>query len=888
MYTGIDDNVAVAEAGGVATTASETAGAREAGVAEHLAPLTGGQWAMWRWIGLRGAGFPADDVLRFALPNCEAADNLLRDEDAEAEARAHVLRSLSEALDALKLEGRWEEEGARSALVKMIREVKKGKTPKAGVAPAAVDEAVGHWVAARERVEASRAEFREAFEEGAEHVSAAVREVASDALFREAVAWQNRHALRGSIGALLEMSPEEAGSRKSDRRRREELIASYVQRYCTKNDTIGFFGPVGWAKLVPHDVLADVRPGARLLAERNVYFEPWCIDALITRLVKDKALRPWLVPHRSPTIDVRGDTLYRPPRGPVKISKREALLIGACAQGRTAREVARELVAAAPEELPNEEAVFYLLSDLSNKGLISWGLDLPITLRPEVSLRRLLERIEDEELRARALEPLEQLEEARRRVAEAAGDSEKLDRAIGELEATFKRLTGVNPTRSGGELYAGRTLVFEDCRRDIEVEFGPEFVDSLSAPLSLLLTAARWFTYQVSEICRAIFDEMYRGLVISSGSATVEFVQLWSQVRPLMESSSKPPVDELLARFQRLWADILRVPEGQGRVEYTSDELRERVHATFDAPHAGWNYARQHSPDLMIAAESAEALRRGDYHFVLGEMHMGANTLSFPVFLAQHPAPEELERGIAHDFTVPRLIPILTKHFAPEQTARVFYALFSPDDVHIEFAPVAPDGTRPTRVPVGSLVVERKAGRLVVRTRDGGMQFDLLAAFGTNLSDLVVDYLKILTPARHTPRVTIDRLVACREAWRFKTPELSFAFVKDETERFIAARRWARANGLPRFMFAKVPVEKKPFFLDMDSQLFVELFARTVRRSVEAGFDDATFTLSEMVPDFNHTWLPDAEGRRYTCELRSVAVDLGPGPHDPSENTDTD
>jgi hypothetical protein len=29
-------------------------------------------------------------------------------------------------------------------------------------------------------------------------------------------------------------------------RRREEVIASYWQRYCSKNDTIGFFGPLGW------------------------------------------------------------------------------------------------------------------------------------------------------------------------------------------------------------------------------------------------------------------------------------------------------------------------------------------------------------------------------------------------------------------------------------------------------------------------------------------------------------------------------------------------------------------------------------------------------------------------------------------------------------------
>jgi hypothetical protein len=877
MYNELDNDLGSIGSGGAAAVApaEDSKGVHVSGVADHLAPLPGSRWALWRWVAVRGAGFPAEDVLRLALPGCETADRLLQDENAEARARQQVLDALGEALDALKREGRWDDVSLRSAVIKSIHEVKKGKTPKSGGAFASVDEAVERWSAARARVEASRAHYRETFENGVAQVSEAVREIAKDDKFREAIIWQNRHALRGSISALLDMTPDEAASRKSNRRRREELVAGYVQRYCTKNDTIGFFGPVGWARLVPRGERVRVRPGAGLLAERNIYFEPWGIDVIATRLAKDKALRPWLIPHRTPIIDVCGNTLYRPPRSPLKISTREALAIKACALGRTAREVARELVRTAPEELPNEEAVFQLLAALSNKGIISWGLDVPITLRPEVTLRRLLERIEDEELRARVLEPLDRLEEARREVAAAAGDSEKLEHAMGELESTFTGLTGVNSTRSGGELYAGRTLVYEDCRRDIEVEFGPELVESLAPPLSLLLASARWFTYQVAEVCRDIFENLYRGLILASGSATVEFVQLWSQIRPLMQSDSKPPIDELLARFQKLWAGVLNVPEGQRRIQYTSDELRARVLSIFDAPRAGWNAARHHSPDVMIAAESVDAIKRGDYQFVLGEMHMGANTLSFPVFVQQHPAPEDLSRGVSHDIPAPRLIPIITKHFAPEQTARVFFTLFTPDDIHLEFAPAAPDGVRTKTLPVGSLVVERSEGRLVVRTRDGAMQFDLLETFSTNLSDLVVDYLKILTPAKHTPRITIDRLVVCREAWRFKAPELSFAFVKDEAERFIAARRWALDNGLPRFMFAKVPVEKKPFFLDMNSQLYVESFARTVRRSVEAGLTDAPLTLSEMIPDFKHTWLPDAEGRRYTCELRTVAVDLG-------------
>ena len=44
----------------------------------------------------------------------------------------------------------------------------------------------------------------------------------------------------------------------------------------------------------------------------------------------------------------------------------------------------------------------------------------------------------------------------------------------------------------------------------------------------------------------------------------------------------------------------------------------------------------------MIAAASPQAIREGHYQFVMGELHMAANTLSSSLFVAQHPTPDEL------------------------------------------------------------------------------------------------------------------------------------------------------------------------------------------------------------------------------------------------------
>ena len=66
--------------------------------------------------------------------------------------------------------------------------------------------------------------------------------VARDPAFREAVAWQSRESLARAVDKLGAGAP---GS-PSRRRRWTDVVASYWQRYCSKNDTIGFFGPLAW------------------------------------------------------------------------------------------------------------------------------------------------------------------------------------------------------------------------------------------------------------------------------------------------------------------------------------------------------------------------------------------------------------------------------------------------------------------------------------------------------------------------------------------------------------------------------------------------------------------------------------------------------------------
>lgn len=100
-------------------------------------------------------------------------------------------------------------------------------------------------------------------------------EVARDPAFREAVAWQSREARASGVDKLA----VDARASVSRRRRQEEVVASYWQRYCGKNDTIGFFGPLAWGRFAREARGLIVRSSS-LLRERVVHVEVWAVEAV--------------------------------------------------------------------------------------------------------------------------------------------------------------------------------------------------------------------------------------------------------------------------------------------------------------------------------------------------------------------------------------------------------------------------------------------------------------------------------------------------------------------------------------------------------------------------------------------------------------------------------
>ena len=842
-------------------------------LAPHLLSLEPGQWAMWKVSVLRSPGFPAKEVLKLATPEFAAAVDRYFEVERELEtARNAALSSVNTALDEIRREGLWKDKTRRAPLLASITRINAGRPVNLDNQSETLAAALANYNQQLERVESLHASQARELLIAQAQVSHALREVALSPRFHEAVIWQNRGAWhRGVKQQLLE--PIDPSKRSSKQRQHEELIAIYLQRYCTKNDTIGFFGPVGWARFIPEGEAIDVRPGPQLLAARNVYFETWCIDELAETIGRDPALRPWLPPRRMPFVGLVDGTLTLPGGASLKLPPKEAAILAACDGQRIGKEVVALLVNDKRLGIKNEAEVYQCLDTFCKRGLLVWKLEVPVGQWAIERLRAVLERVSDERLRRDALATLEKFEAGRRQIVAAVGDADQLDVALTAFEEEFSRLTGTAPNRAAGQTYGARTLIYEDCRRDLEAEVGPVVLEALAAPMSLLLRSARWLTYEVAEMYRAELRPVYEELVQKTGSRVVSAVDFWIKCDRFFFKEGTRFAENILPRFQQRWADVLKFSPEARRVQFSCEQLRPLVEAAFAAPGPGWSHARYQSPDVMIAAGSLEAIRRNEFQLTIGEVHLGVNCVNSGLFVAQHPRMEELHEAMTADFPRPRLVPVTPKTW-PMMTARTHFEFVSPRNYRLLISPDA-IGVAPSQaVPISDLVVEDRDGQLMLRTIDGRLQFEIVEGFGEFLSSLVVNFFHPLPPLRHTPRVTIDRLTLAREAWRFGAEELAFAFEKDELKRFVEARRWKREFDLPRFVFIKSPVEQKPLYVDLDSPTLINIFARIVRRTKEANAPHMLISVTEMYPAHDQLWMPDAEGNRYTNELRLVALDL--------------
>lgn len=697
------------------------------------------------------------------------------------------------------------------------------------------------------------------FHQAARHLVAVMQQIAQREDFRRALAWQNPDLLATALGPLLRWTDSQ--TRGSKHRQHEEAIASYWHRYCAKNDSIGFFGPVAWGRL-DFGQPTRVSAGQALVAVTNVFFEPWAIMAVAQAFEREPGMRAWLKPRRMGYLVLACDNVLSPLGGEIKLSRLEAEVLRACDGTVAARELAARISAGHPNQPCGEDDIERVISSLEKRRLLTRKIDIPITAHPEEYLREFLLGVREDALRDSCIAKLDLLENGMDLIRESAGESKRLAQAIAKLGETFSAVTGEEPTRRKGQTYAGRGLVYSDCRRDVEFVLGCEFRDGFAA-LELLAESGRWFCWLVGEAVREILGAVFRDNQQPQGVPLATFL---FKAEQRLRKALPAVLERVTSGLVERWEEIIQVAPAESRLTRRYEDIAPLVRDAFAVPGSGWEGARYMSPDVMVVAGHGPML-------VLGEMHMAINAMRHYCFVSQHPDPAKLFDCLDHDLPQPRLFPTLPRESLPRLTIRTHTALIRPADYMTEHLYRTAGADREHLFMSSQLQVTEQAGNLSVTCPDG-MTFDVLDVFGEVLMDAVIDCFQMFRARPHTPRITIGSLVVSREQWRFQAEDLTFSAVTDEARRFALARTWWRDQALPRQVFARTGRGEKPVLVDFASPVCVTILSRIVRRLNDSPEHMRWITMQEMLPAMNQLWLKDAEHREYTAEFRLAAFDL--------------
>jgi Lantibiotic dehydratase, N terminus len=710
---------------------------------------------------------------------------------------------------------------------------------------------------------ADRAAFDAAFDTAAAQLGQAVYDVSADPRFREAIIWQNPNALNGPAGVVRD-GP--AAPRNERRRRREEVVAKYAQRYSGKNDTIGFFGPMCWVTVDAGAPLVTGGHGPGSTRLRRVFFEWWAIVAVAARIAEDPAVRPWLRVARQPHLWVGGGSLHTPNRPPADLSTAQAAVLSRCDGRGTARDVALACVADPDSGVRREADAYALLEHYTSQDVVRWEFALPQNLSAETALVEQVDAIGDAAARERAHATLTRFRATKDVLAAAEGPDAVHD-AMTAIQAEFTAITGLDTHHRDGETYAGRTLCHLESARDASFTFGREVLAAL-APLEPLLRSTRWLTSTLSDTYRVELTRVYTDLSAELGRPDVPFAQLWYLGLGLFFGEHRP-ADAVVEEFGRRWTKVLGLNEvapGTERLEFSSADLSAKVGKEFDAVAPGWATSRLQSPDVHLCAPSAEALARGEFTVVLGELHMGMPALDTDFFRVGHDDEARLLAGMRADVPFSRVHPLVPADW-PRQCARNADWMYGADDVQLGFTPAA--GADPDLlVPITALTVTTDAdGELAAHAPDG-RRWPLMEMFADFVGTHAFDTWKLAGTDGHTPRISVDGLVLVRRTWRCTVAETGLADVSGERERYLAVRRWARRLGLPQRVFVRVGTEIKPCFADLTSPVFTRILCTLLRGAKRTGGDETSVVVTEMLPTPEQAWLTDSDGRRYCSELR--------------------
>lgn len=621
-------------------------------------------------------------------------------------------------------------------------------------------------------------------------------------------------------------------------RQRLRLAWCYLQRFCAKNETCAFFGPLAWGRVDPDSPLpvelGPHDPGLGWLRRRMVRIEHWVIERLCDQLGRR---HPAALPYQlNPGCDLEGDQLRVPLGKQVTLSAPALRFLRSVAAGR------------GEQPVPPEPA----LRALATSGVVHRTVGVaPESERP-------LERIDDA-LGVR-LPVTTQLEELRGRFEQKTGHPDR--RAVLEEMLAALREAGVDTTRATGTTYAGRLPVYEDCERNLRFRIGGELADVLRTRIPPLLRLYRLVAECVASVLHEHYATVLTELRDRAGSAApVDFLVFLNAARSAaIEDVRRGVGEEVRAVLHAAWAACAGDPTADELV--LQDDHLDRVATQLRAGFPGHRGFAQvlgigvMSPDVMIG------IGDGGVRVVLGEVHPCVLAAMQPVALPFLDQRADALARVDELLGAGRIVLAATRQTYQRSqltwpvTAKLFEVVL----------PGATSRCPPAQqIPAGRGRVELRDGVVHFFDRATGRAEDMVTLLSSDLQHVMFGLAGDVLGGGLAARLRYRDVVVRRRSWRVGTDDLPAASrPAEEFDHYRALRGWAENHGLPRRGFFRTDSETKPVYLDWANPIAVDTFAKMARAS-------SRVTITEMDPAPDQLWLADHSGL-HTAELRMSYV----------------
>jgi Lantibiotic dehydratase, N terminus len=667
----------------------------------------------------------------------------------------------------------------------------------------------------------------------------------------------------GEVHHLIDHSDGDLPPRNSRVRERERHLLLYLQRIAAKNDTFSEFGPSAWGSAIQADSALnfEARPG---IARREVFPERWTAHALATAINADSETFLERRPRLNPNGILIGNRFVFADTGEAMDLIPPEVAICAFCDGKAPVYALLEAGGASSRQ---PAAGLGVIRGLIDKKILTVALETPAMepmafqiLRDDIAAWR------EGAARQRWLPLADSL---LKHAAEFSETSEPEQRQQ-ILSAARQQLSELGAERKPGQrsLYAAVNPIAEECFRDCTFEINEALLDEV------VNDAEPWIDFwrdnyafvasRVAAGLRMVFEKVgKRALPLPAFLRACETAKLplagpglvglavmaFQEVKAAFRERLKPHAH--LAEYELTAADCHVV-----RDKFTYQKFDE-----FTFP----------SGDLQLAAKSYDAILRGEYRWIVSELHPAAATLHHCMYWS---CPDHA--------ALSRALQLITSgkpffhfgFFAADFTAHTTVRIFDSLPKQAVFA--SPQRGNPhwrSVPPAQAEVFINEQGDVALQANG-----EYLGSFVRNWIIPLGFHPFQFGLAPQTPRLRCGRVIVQRRVWSVSAEEMGTGnFSGLSRDLVLAMERLRAAKDLPRFVYIR-PTEQalrrsgaegrdkdtKPVFIDLESYLFLEIFHRWLTKAGE-------LEVTEMSPAPDDLWWREADGRR-TFELRTLIV----------------